>query len=64
MALESVSDDIHLDVDHCTNLIKEADKNKDGEIDFEEFISIFAADESERTGGTLSESVQLPSFQN
>jgi len=44
-AAESVADDASkfIDVADCAELIKDADVNGDGEIDFEEFIALFAS---------------------
>jgi calcium-dependent protein kinase len=46
-ALESVSDAVKVPRSKCLELIQEVDVNHDGEIDFEEFISVFSAVDEE-----------------
>eukprot|EP00484_Ammonia_sp_Unknown_P023337 CAMPEP_0197046296 /NCGR_PEP_ID=MMETSP1384-20130603/22013_1 /TAXON_ID=29189 /ORGANISM="Ammonia sp." /LENGTH=550 /DNA_ID=CAMNT_0042478053 /DNA_START=59 /DNA_END=1711 /DNA_ORIENTATION=- len=40
-ALESINESATIKIEECMELIKDADVNNDGEIDFEEFISMF-----------------------
>jgi len=41
-ALESINSKTQIKIEDCMQLIKEADLNDDGEIDFEEFITMFS----------------------
>ncbi len=55
-ALESVSHNVGISIEKCAELVKEVDKDKDGEIDFEEFLSAFTDQRAMTAAGTGSAS--------